>query len=351
MSPEDTSNSIITLQSKGYEVNTLSDIPHVRLVSCFKETPEIFSTEYEKEIIVNEKFHSVLEKEYAELGHVEVLLKAIYMAGKTFGLVNISALQDNITAVVDSRKKEATTLLENTYGSKIDDICPFNPHDSSSFYYTDPQTKKRKMLEPHHVFQYKGHCYDIDAVFRYVTEGGQLNMDESYIKRIFNKHNKVDYSGLKLIDSVLKEKVYESQTKTVDLSNNYLTSMEGVKFPSTLKFLTLDNNNLRDDYQLKDCGADILILKMENCGIENLRCDELPSSLKLIDLKNNTKLVKIHSLASLKHLNRLDIRGTSIDHLTYSKFRDDNGHQLRILCDDTVTFRGDKPEWIIVESN
>lgn len=351
MSPEDASNSIISLQSKGYEVLTSSNIPHVRLISCFKESPELFSSEYEKEIIVNEKFHSVLENEYEQLGHVEILLKAIYMAGKTFGLVNISTLQDNITAVVDSRKKEATTLLENTYDSKIDDICPFNPHDSSSFYYTDPQTKERKMLEPHHVFQYKGHCYDIDAVFRYVIEGGQLNMDESYIKRIFNENNKIDYSGLKLIDSVLKEKVYESQTKTIDLSNNYLTSMEGVKFPHTLKFLTLDNNNLRDDYQLKDCGADILILKMRNCGIETLRCDELPSSLKALNLENNSKLTKIHSLKSLTGLNRLNIRGTSIDHLTYSKFRDDNGTKLRIFCDNTVTFRGDKPEWIIVESN
>ena len=199
LSEHDAEMSLETLLKKGYKLNTESTNVYVKIMSCIIKVPNVFALEIEKQIVSDSKFLEILENPEEGESHNNLLIRAVYETGKNHEMFKIRKLQEEtaVREAVERKKKHAEEikmkeekaglLLENTYLLPTNDICPLNTHDESSFYSVDPKTGSRELLKPHHIFQYKGHCYDIDSIFRYIITGGHINLESQYIKRIFNK--------------------------------------------------------------------------------------------------------------------------------------------------------------------
>lgn len=355
MNVQEAENSLDLITSKGYKVKTSSDNIYVKIISCFSGLKSSFLSEFENDILANKSFINFLEVNVEKYSHSDALINTLYMVGKNHEMVRVEKLQKEIISKhikqeneekeIEVKRKEesAGVLLENTYNADMSDICPFNPHDNSSFYFTDPNTGHKKLLEAHHIFQSKGHCYDIDSVFRYIIAGGKVNLDEHYIKRIFNDKGKVDYSNEGLSTQVLKNKTYHENTKIIDLSNNSITSMLDVHLPKTTQMLILDSNPLGDNYFFNETGSNIIHLSMKNCQIKVLDFKHLPESLVNLNVSNNPNLTTIGSIGHLKRLSSLDIRGTDIKNLNINKFQslksNDSNHKLNIYCDKDIKIK------------
>lgn len=360
MDVEEAEKSLDTITSKGYTVKTSSDNIYVKIISCFSSIKCPFLSDFENELLNNESFIKTLEINVKEQSHSDALLKTIYMTGMDNYLLRIEELQKDVllkeekrAIEIKNKEEKAGILLENTYNVEMSDVCPFNPHDNSSFYYIDPNDGEKKLLEAHHIFQSKGNCYDIDSVFRYILAGGQVNLDDNYIKRIFNKEGKVDYSKEGLTTQTLRNKTYHDGIKIINLNENSITSLLDVQFPNTTQMLTIDSNPLGNNYFFNDSGSNIAILSMKNCLIENLDFKHLPTGLVNLNVSNNPKLTTLNNIGYLKKLQLFDIRKTGIKNLNINKFYSvkspDKGSKLRIYCDTDIVIKmkDDKmPEWI-----
>ena len=345
----DANLSLKQLIIKGYTINTKSTNVYIKIMSCLNKNSNIFHLDIEKQIISDPKFIEILETNLEGESHNDLLIRAIYETGKNYDMFRIKKLQkETAEREIAEKRKNAGLLLENTYDSNIDNICPLNVHDESSFYTINPKTGKRELLKEHHIFQYKGQCYNIDSIFRYIIEGGHINLDSHYIKRIFNKEGKIDYSNQGLTSEILKNKTYHKDIKVIDISNNVIDNLNGVHFPKTVNMLIIDNNPLGNNYFIDDSGGSIIILSMKNCGIITLDCKYLQKSIKHLDLRDNKDLTGLHSLGELSSLSKLDIRNTGIKKLDCSKFKSigKNHHKLIIHCDAYINIKHDNFDWI-----
>lgn len=357
--------SLESLIKKRYQPKTKSHNVYVKIISCLSMTPEFFNSDCDREIIENPKFIEILENPLDGESHSDLFVRAIYECGKdreyflesTRKLIEERDLQiareieenEQLNREIKQKEEKAGTLLENTYDSSMDDVCPFNIHDGSSFYATNPETGENELLKPHHIFQFKGHCYDIDSIYSYICKhGGEIDLDQQYIKRFFAKNGKVDFSSEGLTTDSLKKKTYHENTRTLDLSNNYITSLNGVHLPDSVAYLILDGNPLGANYFLDNAGGNVSILSMRNCGIEILDCKHLKKTIKHLDIRDNRNLTSIHSLGEMNILSKLDIRGTGIKKIDCAKFKSigKENHKLVIYCDSGVTFKHHNQDWI-----
>lgn len=349
--PETIEHSFKFLITNGREVKTLSTNTYIKVISCLVGIKNSFLSKLENAMVADTFFLRKLEEaEQSGLVHDDILIKAIQESdNREMNRVTELQMEAKQKQKENHPHVEPVSLLENTYDEDLAEMCPINPHDSNNFYTTNPKTGKKELLKPHHIFQYRGKCYDIDTVFHYVNEGGQINLDADYIKDFFNKNGKVDFSDSNLTTTSLKKKTYHENTKTLILSGNSITTTLGVHFPETTLYLNLDNNPLGNNYSLKDETPNLLFLSIRNCGLDEINFNRLPESLTILDLRDNKDMKGMFSLSKLKNIKRLDIRNTGIRKLDWSKFKTPSDvKKLVIICDRNIEFKKTKPEWIEV---
>lgn len=122
-------------------------------------------------------------------------------------------------------------------------------------------------------------------------------MDDEYIKRIFNKTGKIDYSIQGLTSEMLRNKSYHKDCKVIDISGNNITSLNGSHFPQTVQMLVVNDNPLGNNYFIDNACGSIIVFSMRNCGINNdLDCKYLQKSIKQLDLRDNKDLISLNSL-------------------------------------------------------
>lgn len=339
-----------------FKIKTESENPYLRLISMFKYEKCIFLSDFENELMENDNFFNHLTKEFSNnSNHSDILIKALYLSGEDEDFKRIRELQQIAykKEVESNLKKESLTLFENTYDENPDDICPFNPHDNSSFYGYDPITGKNELLSPHHLFQIKGQCYDIDSIFRYISEGGQIDLDEHYIKKFFDKKGTVNFSNEGLTNSQLEKKTYHVGTKTLILDSNNITSLLNLHIPKDILYLSVNSNPIGNNYFLEDFN-NLMVLSMRDCGIKVLDCSHLPESVENLNVSKNDSLTEIHGLSKMKKLRQLNITGTGVKKLDFRRFysiRETNDKtKLTIICDPDVRFKNEKQEWITIKN-
>lgn len=330
----------------GREIKTESSNPHIKLLSCCLGYENNFFSELENSFFIDDFFLRMLEKaENDGFSHDDIFLKAIQESSNR-KLDRIIELQ----LEAKRKKQEQNTLLENTYNEKMEEICPLNPHDNDNNFYSTNANGERELLKPHHIFHHKGSCYDIDTIFHYVIEGGQIDLDINYVKRFFDKNGKVDMSNKGMTDNILRNKTYHENVKVLDLSHNNITNLTNTHLPKTTLYINLDNNPIGDNYFLSDETPKLMFLSMRNCSLKEVNFQKLPESLTNVDLRDNKLLTGLYSLSKIKNIRRLDIRNTGIRKIDFSKFKLlDNNNKLTILCDKTVEFNRTKYDWITIE--
>lgn len=348
--------SLNQLLDQGFTVKTDSEYIYNKILSCFIGTNQSIFNNFEMNLLNNSFFHSELERLHNNnIEHENILLEAIYYTGIHHNIDINKSLQNDIKSKNKERKlKEANekiSLLENTRNENIDDICPLD-NNASSFYYYNPNTKERELLKPNHIFHIKGHCYDIDAIFQYIREGGRIRLDEGYIKRFFNENGMVDLSNQGLTVYLLSNKVYHKDTKNINLDNNTISTLYDINLPNELSILSINNNPLGRNYILNKC-ENLQILSMQNCDLVTVDFKHLPKYLIKLDLSNNPNLISLHSISNLKSLRELNISKTGIKKIDYSKFfklREPNDNsKLIIICDRGVEFTKSGLDWIDIE--
>lgn len=339
--------SLQQLVDKNYKIKTTSENSYIQIVSALTGQRHDFLDEMNNEIIADNFFLRRLEKaEQDGLSHDDILIRAIQESDNG-DLKRIIKLQEK--ARLEEEDSKRLTLLENTYNEKIEDICPTNPHDSSGFYSTDPKTGEKYLLKAHHIFQYKEHCFDIDTIYRYVSDGGIIHLDADYVKRFFNKHGVVDFSGMKLTNESLKKKTYHEGVRTLKLDNNSITSLSNAHIPKTVTFLSVNNNPLKGGYHLKDETPNLSFLSMKDCDLVKVDFSYLPNSLTVVELNNNNQLIDIHMMKNMTNLRKLDIRNTGIKEINWDRFgKFDSREKLVLFCDEKIRFKHNRPDWIEV---
>lgn len=384
MNLENAKFQLNTLLSKGYKITTNSNNIYIQVLSCIHMKNVISKlnfTEFEREILNHPNFISIMESNENSVSHEELLLKSVYMCGKHDLIDKINGIRKNMSFEIsnknvigvgqenqedkeDQEKKEnkenqgnkenqeILSLRDNTYNESIEDICPLNPHDDESFYTFDPITKERILLEPHKIFHHKGQCFDYDSIFRYIKAGGRLNLDEEYIRRFLKQNGGVDFSNLGLIDHEFRNKVYHEGTKSLDLSNNYLTSLLECHIPKTLKSLIVTNNPIGSNFNLRVDTPDLMVLSLSNCSLVSFDCERVPNTLISLDLSNNKRLRNIYNKSRLLNLLSLNISGTSVTSIDFSQFvtvgEPGRQRKLKIICNKGTKYKKIKPDWIEV---
>lgn len=341
--------SLNQLLEAGYKVNTSSKIINIKIISALTGNRYPFFDDITNEIISDNFFLKRLEKaEIDGLPHDSILVRAIQESDNN-DLKRILILQEKARIEEESKRQ---TLLENTYDEKLEDICQMNQHDGSNFYFNDPITGEKKLLEANKIFQYKDKCFDIDTIYKYVNEGGIINLDADYVKRFFNRFGVVDFNGLQLTTESLKKKTYHSDVRTLRLDNNNITSLRDTNLPKSITTLSVNNNPLKGGYFLNVEIPGLLFLSMKDCGFDKIDCEYLPQSLNILEISNNTKLTELHSLKNMRNLRKLDIRNTGIKKIDWTKFvTSDPKKKLIIYCDRNINFKKTKPDWIEVHNS
>ena len=373
LNPDHANDQLNELITKGYLLKTKSSNVYIKILSCFTgvnlDRIQIF-TDFERIILSNELLIKNLERFENNTDHDELLRKAIYQLGTENIMSKIKDIRSSFTSVevksveemkgvevkgveeVKSEKEviEYKSMLENTYESSLKDTCPFNPHDDNSFFFDDPVSGERKLLEPHHIFHYKGHCFDIDTVYRYVLNGGVINLDEEYIKRFLNKSGAIDFSNCNLGEKELRNKTYHFDVKVLKINNNHITSLIGSHFPTSLTTLIANNNPIGDNYYIKDEIPNLLILDLSNCGFKSFDCDRIPNTVIVLNLSNNPNLRSIRNKSRLIHLRQLNICNTNIGSFDlsqlYSIRTGENKDKLVIIHSEDQKFKKTGPSWV-----
>lgn len=332
--------SLKQLTDAGYQIKTKSENVYIQIISALTSYRHSFFDDINNEIVADNFFLRMLEDaEKDGLSHFDILIRGLQRSDNG-DLKRVLKLQEKV---------KRTTLLENTYESKPEEICTMDSNDGSNFYFTNPKTGKKELLKAHHLFQYQNHCFDIDTIFKYVNEGGKIKLDSDYVKRFFNRFGVVDFSGTKLTTEGLRKKTYHEGVRTLNLNNNNITSLRDTHIPKTVTMLTVDNNPLRGNYFLNEETPNLMFLSMKDCGLDKIDFEYLPQSLTVLELNNNPKLTNLHSLRILRNLRKLDIRKTGIKKIDWSKFVTLNpDKQLTVYCDSDVQFKKNKPDWITV---
>lgn len=345
LSEEVAKDSLKQLLDRGYTVKTSSENIYIQIVSALTGTNHQILTKLNNELISDTFFLHCLEKAEEEgLNKDDILVKAVQDA-KNSDLKRIVLHQEKIKN--ELKEKEQVSLLENTYDVDLEETCPFNENDKSRFYFNDPKTGESKLLNAHHIFQYKQHCYDIDTVFHFINEGGNVPLDSDYIRRFFNKNGSIDMSGIGLTSNQLRMKVYHSGVRVMYLDNNSIDSLIDTHLPETLEILSVNNNPLKGSYFLNKETPKLLILSMQDCNFDKIDCQYLPQSLKILNVSNNKNLVGLYSLSNMRNLKRLDVRNTNIKKIDWSHFKTvDPKKKMVVLCDRDVNFKKVKPDWI-----
>ena len=354
-------NAELTLDKmvrQGYSPKTSSTDPYIKILSCFDESGIVNNkfSDFERSILRNRSFIPELERNAESTEHYELLFKALHFIGTQEIMGKISSLrtsmqqdvikheieekternkykqsdlpgedskQDNnedyeFTEDTKQRKQKSSTsnnpsYYDNTWASKLGDICPLDPHDENAFYSIDPLTKEKVLLEPHHIFHYQGHCFNYDSIFRYVKAGGVINLDKEYIRKFLNASGAVSFRGLHLTDEQLRNKIYHEETKILDLSDNNITSLLDMHLPYDLTMLIVSNNTIRTNLNLKKDTPNLKFLTLSNCGLTEIDCDRFPKTLIDLDLSNNPNLRMIYNKRSLINLRVLKIANTKTE--------------------------------------
>jgi len=350
-------NSLVQLnelQSKGYKIKTKSESVHIKILSCYFQTDitnlDIF-TDFEKTIISNNNLIQYLERYENEVKHDELLRRVIYELGCDNLMTNIHSMKHSLSkkiATVPEVEIETKTLLENTYNEDLEKLCPLNVHDGSSFYYTNEENGELELLEPHHIFHYQGHCYNMDSIFRYIQHGGVINLDETYVKRFFLKSGYVSFKNEKMSTDDFMNKTYHIDTITLDISDNNITSLINSHLPNTIKTLLANGNPIGNNYHVD--LEELKILNLSNCLIKDLNFAKIPSSVTLLDLSNNENITSFKNIDHMKNLRVLNLVNTGIKKIQYNQFNSLNKSHKDLTLKVTVSkgqkFTGSKPEWL-----
>lgn len=379
-----------TLLSKRYRINTKSSNVYIQILSCIHMKnigSQLKFTPFEIEILNHPNFISVMESIENEVSHEELLLKTIYICGKYELIDKINSMRKTMSSDVsklnqekeekeerkereereENERKEREererrereeeelrkkSLHDNTYNENVETLCPLNPHDDDSFYTFDPVTNERILIQPHKIFHHKGKCYDYDSIFRYIKAGGHLNLDHDYIRRFLKENGGVDFSNLGMTDEDFRNKVYHEDTKSLDLSNNHLTSLLNCHLPTTLKSLIATNNPIGSNFNLKVDTPALMVLSLKNCSIISFDCERVPNTLISLNLSGNKGLKYVYNKSRLINLLSLDISDTSIYTLDFSQFMTINdtskNRKLKIICNKGMKYKKIKPDWIEV---
>lgn len=337
--------SLKQLLDAGFVIKTDSNNTYIQIFSALTGQRHTFLDELNNDIISDKFFLNCLEKAEADgLSQDDILIRAIQESDNK-DLKRI--MEHHAKAKQEEIESKRKSLLEDTYNDDPKDICTLDLHDESNFYFIDPVSGEKKLLEAHHLFHYREHCYDIDTIYRYINAGGNVHLDADYIKKFFNKNGSIDLSGMKLTSEELKKKTFHQNVHVMYLDNNNLTTLRDTHLPKTLTTLSVNNNPLKGGYFLNVETPKLLILSMRECGFDKIDCEYLPQSLNILDVSNNKKLTELHSLKNMRNLRKLDIRNTNIKKLDWSKFMTiDPKKKLIVMCDNDVTFKKVKPDWI-----
>lgn len=339
--------SLNQLLKAGYNVNTMSQDIHIKIISALTGYEHDFFNELNNEIIADDSFLKSLENAEEEgMSHDDIFIKAIQESHNS-NLKRIAKLQEKAKLAEEEANRK--TLLEDTYDEKLEDICKMNYHDDSNFYFDDPYTGEKILLKPHHIFQYRDYCMDIDTVYRYILAGGSVSLEDDYISKIFAKSGNVDYSNKGLTNEMLKRKTYHENIRLLNFNGNKIDSLQGVHLPESIVMLFIDKNPLKECELLGFNLPNLVLLSMQKCELENINFEYLPKSLLTLNLSGNKSLNSLQSLKNIGMLKNLDIRDTGITKIDWSKFNNKHikeGGTLKIYCDDNVKFTKTKPDWI-----
>jgi hypothetical protein len=313
-----------------FVIKTESPNIYIKFISCLTGIYSNFLTELENSILADDFFLRSLEAaEKAGLSHTDILIKALQESN--------SHMYDRINELQLKAKEKydnENSLLENTYGKQLEEICYFDESEKHLFYSKDPQTGEDVLLKANHIFQYKSHCYDIDLLFNYIRSGGYISLDEDYIQNIFDKTGKVDFSNQNLTTDDLKQKTYHNSTKVIKLNDNRITSLDNLHIPESVKALFIDNNPIGLNYVLGHL-PNLTLLSMKNCDLEEVDFDKLPSSIINLNLSNNKNLKSIKNIKPNLNLKILDIKNTGIVKLNLNSFP-----KIKLRCDKELIFKG-----------
>lgn len=345
------------LITKGYTVKTESPNIHVKVMSCFLGAKTPFFSETQSQIIANPKFLRELERLSSEgCDHIDTLIIALQNIARNEHFDRIESLNVEIQKRaqeeerIEAEKKlkiaqkeyqdklvKAGDVLERTRSRSIADICPFNPQSDDSFFAFNPNTQKLELLDPVKVFQHNGQCFDIDAIYRYISHGGVVALDADYIRRFFRKNGAIDFDDMNITsDRLINEETYHEGTHSISLKNNRITTLFGVTFPSTVTGLFLSNNPIHNNYDLRRCGAKLKIVDLSQCGISGeFDMSKLPDSVVNLSLKGNRDLEVVLHLKECKHIRQLDISDTGITTFNCNSLPN---HKITIIASPGVKF-------------
>lgn len=103
--------SLETLLEKGYNFNTKSSNTHVKIISCISKFPNILSLEIERQILSDSKFLEILENPENEESNYNLLIRAVYEAGRNYDMFKIRKLQEETNLRERETKRKMKKLV------------------------------------------------------------------------------------------------------------------------------------------------------------------------------------------------------------------------------------------------
>lgn len=297
--------------------------------------------EFENKLLSDGLLIEILEQLDGKFPDNIILLKAVQ---EYTCLKRIKDLRNNIhdyinrSIVVEESLKDEKNEMET---------CPLNVDDNSSYYGINTKTGKEELLSAKHIFLEKGHCYDENSIYKYLSLGGCIFLYESYIRRYFNNFGYSNHTNQGLSNESTRDLHIDNTTRTILLNDNYITSTSSLKLPESCIILSLDGNPLYNNIFLNEYNH-LKLLSLRGCSINYLNCNYLPSSITELDLSNNIILDSIHNISKLTSLHHLLLNNTNIKFLDCSKFKKIGENKLTIHCDRSLEIKN-KPEWIIIK--
>lgn len=301
-------DTIISMEKQGF-TKIIHDDPYVSLL-CMVNDSGLISPE-EVKILSNSSFINTLTASKYE--HGLKLTLALYESEPTINSENLLEMESRILAAMP-----VTNLLEMTHGSDLLKICPLDVHSGNSIYDGDGN-----LLSPEAIFQYQGHCYDVDMIYRYIKEGGVIDLKQDYIDRFFEK--KIDYSNQELTDEDASKITFHHMCEIISMYRNNMKTLKGVVFPNDNKILELNRNPITE----LNCkfSENLRILDISHTFIRNLVDDNIPPSLEQLNVENNVALISV-SLSNCQSLKSLNLSGcTELIEIN----EDDLPHSLKTL--------------------
>ena len=356
MDDEMLTQSIEILKEKKYYNRTESENKKVKLYSMIFDKKNIISDDY-----IGRHLLELLEEND---GNLEEALESYTQ--------NLPKYQEEEVKANNSLHIYGQDRLEQTFKESMDDICPLDKEDDGNFYERTKYTNGRKILSAHHLFQLKGHCYNINDIYRYINEGGHIDMREQYMLKFFNKNNEEkdylnlsnlgkisdDFKAKGITQGILEDTAYYNNVKVLNISNNNIVSLTSLNLPDKLIKLNASNNPIKHTYNVTRC-LKLVDISLSTCSIiGNFRCEELPQSIVILDMsKNNINEISgLNRLVNLKSLNVsenknlnvipniseltqlifLDITNTNITSISLTKLAEKRKTVLKIRCNKSL---------------